>query len=91
MTLIVNLPEQLEGRLKRAAQAQGLAEDEFVIRTLEQRLTNDRQEGVLELLRHWREEDATADADEIAERKRSWEAFKTGMNEHHSSGRQVFP
>jgi len=50
-----------------------------------------RREGALEMLRHWREEDATTDAAEIERRRRSWEAFKAGLNEHHSSGRKVYP
>lgn len=91
MTLTVNLSANLEGRLKRATEAEGVAEADFVIRTLEQRLTDDRRQAALEMLRHWREEDATTDAAEIERRRRCWEAFKTDMNEHHSSGRKVFP
>ena len=91
MTLTVNLSADLEGRLKRAAEAEGVAAADFVIRTLEQRLLDDRQQAALEMLHHWREEDATIDAAEIEQRRRSWEAFKAGMNEHHSSGRKVFP
>jgi hypothetical protein len=57
----------------------------------EQWLKGARCAGVLELLQRWRDEDATADAEELAGRKRLWEAFKAGMNENHSSGREVFP
>ena len=91
MTLTVTLPAELEGRLKRAAEEEGVAEEEFVIRTLEQRLMDDRRQAALDMLRQWREEDATADAAEIEERRRSWEAFKAGLNAHQSSGRKVFP
>jgi hypothetical protein len=91
VTVIVNLPPELEGRLKRAAEAEGVAEEQFVLQTLEQRLMDDRRQAALEMLRHWREEDATTDAAEIEERRRSWEAFKAGLNEHHTSGRKVFP
>ena len=91
MTLTVNLPAELEGRLRRAAEKEGVAEDEFVIRTLEYRLMDDRRQAALEMLQHWRDEDATTDAAEIEKRKQAWEAFKTGMNEHHSSGRKVYP
>lgn len=91
MTLIVNLPAELEGRLKRAAEAEGVAQDEYVLRTLVQRLMDDGREDTLEMLRGWREEDATTDGAEIEKRRKSWEAFKDGMNEHHTSGRKVYP
>ncbi len=91
MTLTVNLPAELEGRLKRAAEAEGVPEDQFVIRTLEQRLMDDRRDAALAMLRQWREEDAKPDAAEIEDRRRSWNAFKDGLNEHHSSGRKAFP
>jgi hypothetical protein len=91
MTLTVNLPIELEDRLKHAAQQEGVGQEEFIIRTLEQRLMDDRRQAALDMLRHWREEDTPATPAEIEERRRSWEAFKAGINEHHSSGRKVFP
>jgi len=91
MTLTVHLPVEIEGPLRRAAEEEGVAEDQFVIRTLEQRLLDDRRQGALEMLRQWREEDTTTDAAEIAERRRSWESFKASMNEHHSSGLGGYP
>lgn len=91
MTLTLNLSPELEERLRRAAEAAGVAETDFVIRTLEQRLKNERQQSLFEMLRHWRAEDETTDPAEIEERRRSWEAFKAGMNEDHSSGRKLFP
>jgi predicted transcriptional regulator len=91
MTLTVNLSAELEGRLKQAAEAEGVPEDEFVIRTLEQYLMGDRRQAALTMLRQWQEEDASADPAEIADRRRSWEAFKDGLNENHSSGRKVYP
>ena len=91
MDLNVNLPQELEAPLERAARSEGMTTTEFVVRTLEQALLNGRHGAALEMLRRWRAEDAGADAAQIADRKRSWEAFKSGMNENHSSGRKVFP
>lgn len=91
MTLTVKLPVELESRLKHAAEQEGIEQEEFVLRTLEQRLSDDRRQSALDMLRHWREEDSTASPAEIEERRRSWEAFQAGINEHHSSGRKVFP
>jgi hypothetical protein len=79
VTLIVKLPPELEGRLNRAAEAEGVAEDELVLRTLEYRLIDDRRQAALEMLQRWREEAVTTDGAEIEERRRSWEAFKAGL------------
>lgn len=43
------------------------------------------------VLRQWREEDETDDPEEIARRQAEWEEFRKGMNEHHSSGRVIYP
>ncbi|MCK6483067.1 MAG: hypothetical protein HUU22_10995 [Phycisphaerae bacterium] len=91
MTLTLNLPAELEGRLKQAAEAEGIGESEFVVRTLERCLLEVRRQAALEMLRRWNEQDATSDPAEIEERRRAWEAFKAGMNEHHSSQRKVYP
>lgn len=91
MTLTLNLSTDLEGRLRQAARQEGVAEDEFVIRTLADRLLIDRKQAVLQMLQQWHEEDETTDATEIEERRKAWEAFKAGMNANHSSGRKVYP
>ncbi len=91
MTLTVHLPAELEARLRQAAEAEGIPQDEFVLRTLEQRLMDDHRQAVLELLRRWSAEDMTTDPVEIEQREASWATFKNGLNEHHSSGRKVYP
>ena len=44
-----------------------------------------------EMLRAWREEDATDDPEQIAQSETEWEEFKKSMNESHSSNRVLFP
>ena len=44
-----------------------------------------------EMLRAWREEDATDDPEELARREADWQEFKKGMNENSLSGRIIYP
>ncbi len=50
-----------------------------------------KNQAAIEMLREWREEDATDDPEEIAKSMAEWEEFKKGMNENHSSGRIIYP
>jgi len=50
-----------------------------------------KNQAAIEMLRQWREEDATDDPEEIAKSLAEWEEFKKGMNENHSSDRIIYP
>ena len=50
-----------------------------------------KNQAARELLRAWREEDATDDPEQIAQSEAEWEEFKKSMNENHSSNRVLFP
>ena len=50
-----------------------------------------RNQGAIDLLNQWREEDATDDPQEIAQRQAEWQEFKQGMNENSLSGRVIYP
>ena len=50
-----------------------------------------KNQAAIEMLRQWREEDATDNPEDIAKSLAEWEEFKKGMNENHSSGRIIYP
>ena len=50
-----------------------------------------KNQAARELLRAWREEDATDDPEQIAQSEAEWEELKKSMNENHSSNRVLFP
>ncbi len=50
-----------------------------------------KNQGAIDLLRKWREEDATDDPEELARREADWQEFKKGMNENSLSGRIIYP
>lgn len=50
-----------------------------------------KNQAARELLRAWREEDATDDPEQIAQSEAEWEEVKKSMNENHSSNRVLFP
>jgi hypothetical protein len=51
----------------------------------------EKNQAAIDMLRQWREEDATDDPEEIAKSLAEWEEFKKSMNENHSSNRVLFP
>ena len=54
----------------------------------EQRIKN---QAAIDMLRQWREEDATDDPEELARHEADWQEFKKGMNENSLSGRVIYP
>jgi hypothetical protein len=94
MTLTINIPGELEARLKGEAARQGIGPAEFARRLIEQHLAPPAphdDDATLELLAQWTVEDATSDPAEIAARRQEWEQFKRSMNENRFSGRRLFP
>ncbi|HMN42504.1 MAG TPA: hypothetical protein PKE29_16810 [Phycisphaerales bacterium] len=91
MDLRLNLPADLETRLESAARSEGVSASEFVVRTLEHALSDDRRSAAIYMLRRWRDEDARSNARQTKDQKDAWKAFKKGLNANHTSGRKVFP
>ena len=50
-----------------------------------------RNQGAIDLLNQWSDEDATDDLNEMARREADWQDFKKGMNENSLSGRISCP
>ncbi len=70
MTLQVNLPTQLEERLRQEAERQGLAPDAVTLQLLDQHLpkpSDDHRAAAIAMLHQWMEEDAALSDEELAE------------------------
>ena len=91
MTVTLKLQPTLDSRLRELAKASGLSVEEYLARLIERSMPAVRADAAVALLEGWRRKDATADRDEIARRREEWAAFKSGMNEGHSSSRLLFP
>lgn len=92
MTLTLDLEPEIEDRLCQESRSRGIDPSE-VVRDLiasafPPRLTDDQRRAAqlaknqkaIELLRQWREEDATDDPAEIAAAEAEFEEFKRNMN-----------
>ena len=88
MTLQLNLPTELEERLRQEAERQGLAPDAVTLQLLDQHLpkpSDDHRAAAIAMLHQWMEEDApTAGAVEDDEFFRNLDASRT-------SNRLLFP
>ena len=86
MTLMIDLPADVESRLKTEAERHGLEPREYARRLIEAGLPvdADRQrslnQSTLDLLAQWERRDATEDAAELARRAAAVAEFKDGMN-----------
>ena len=104
MTVILDLKPELEAEVARRAVAAGADLSEQINQLIAEAIKRQppppplspeeqmkKNQAAIEMLRQWREEDETDDPEEISRRQVEWEEFKKGMNEHHSSGRIVYP
>lgn len=102
MTVTLDLKPEVEAEVTRRAEAAGADLQEQINRiiaeavkrqpsTLSDDALMERNRKAQAVLRQWREEDKTDDLEEIARRQAEWEEFRKGMNEHHSSGRIIYP
>jgi hypothetical protein len=84
----LNLPKQLEERLKQEAGRRGLAPDACALQTLDQHLPGsaDRQAAALALLQQWSAEDAEMSPEEAAENA----AVLRALDEDRLSYRPLF-
>jgi hypothetical protein len=88
MVIQLNLPAQLEERLKSEASRRGLAPDACALQTLDQHLpaTAERQTAALAMLEQWNAQDAALSPEESAEN----EAVLRALDEDRPSYRRLF-
>ena len=89
MTIQLNLPAQLEERLRQEADRQGLAPDAVTLKILDQHLpktVDDRRAAAIAMLQQWMEEDANANGD-----PEEAEQFFRDLDAARTSNRPLFP
>jgi hypothetical protein len=91
MTVTIDLRPEIASVLQERARARALTLDDYLAELVEAAAGAARQQAAVELLTTWENEDATADAAELDVRQAEWEAFKSALNEGHSSDRALFP
>jgi len=91
MTVTLELEPELDSHLRAVAHAEGVSVEQYLRRLIAGAVRSGPAEPALALLQEWEEEDATEDPDEIARRKRDWEAFREALSRSHSSSRVIFP
>jgi hypothetical protein len=86
MTLMLNLPDELENRLKNEAERRGVAAPELARQLIEAGLHVDVElqkklnQSTLDLLAKWNAETEMPTPDELERRNREWAEFQAGMN-----------
>jgi hypothetical protein len=81
VTLTLNIPKDLESRLRDEAARAGLDPADYARRLIERHLSPDNgAKHTLDLLNQWEAEDATNDPAELARREREAEEFMRAMN-----------
>jgi hypothetical protein len=102
MTLILELPPELESQLKSQAERRGLDPQAYVRRLMEADLPDvpveieaqkHLNQSTLDLFAKWESEDAIDDPEELARRQQDWEELKAAMNEtrEQAGARKLFP
>ena len=83
MTLNINIPPEVESRLRNEAARLGMDEAEYAKQLIEKNLplsTVGMDQATLELLDRWTKEDQTADPDEMSRRSLAFEDLKDSLN-----------
>lgn len=94
MTLMIELPAELEKRLRNEAQTHGVAPEDYARKVLEENIPKPlpaEGNSLQRLFAKWDAEDATDDPAEIARRQQEWEELKKALNANHGSYRKPFP
>jgi predicted DNA-binding protein len=100
MTLSIDLNAEAESRLKTAATRRGMKPEVYAKQIIEEHLPliedAGKDQATLDLLARWDAEDATADPDEIAARRREVDEFKQAMNDNRrqaegAGSRKIYP
>lgn len=86
MTLMLDLPPELEQRLVRQATQHGLSADEYALQLLERHLpSDDPRSELVALLQSW------IDADDADEQKETGDYLVRALDEDRLSDRKHFP
>jgi predicted transcriptional regulator len=91
MSMTIDLPPEVEARVRQLAEVRGLAPSDYVRELVEESVRKERGADVASLLAAWDEEDRTEDPAELAARQKEWEALQAAMNESHPSDRKLVP
>jgi hypothetical protein len=85
MKLTLEISAELEQRILAAAAAAGVSPGEYAVQTLDERLSENRQQKAIALLRSWR------DPALAAEQKETGEYLVRVLDEDRTSERKHFP
>ncbi len=91
MTVSIELPPEVEDRVRRLAEESGLTPSAYVRKLVEDAVLKERGANAATLLAAWDEEDRTNDPVEMENRSREWDELKAALNDSHSSDRTLFP
>jgi hypothetical protein len=86
--MTLELPDELETRLKSEAERRGLPAPEFARKLIEAGLHVDIEtqkklnQSTLDLLAKWKAEAETSTCDELEQRNREWADFQANMNKN---------
>jgi hypothetical protein len=93
----INLPDNIERRLKGEASRRGIAAEEYASRLIVQNLPpQDSSTTLVELFAQWEKEDESPDPLEIARRQKDLDELKASLNKNRkesegSEARQPYP
>lgn len=91
MTVNLDLEPELDSHLRALAEAERVSVEDYLRRLIRDAVHARSGAAASALLQKWQREDATEDSEELARRRRDWEAFREAMNRSHSSHRLLFP
>jgi len=94
MTLMINLPPEVETRLKTEALRQGVEPADYARRLIENALPGEVPDrATLDLFAQWASRDATNDPEELARRNKEFEEFKQAINRtrEDAGARKIYP
>ncbi len=97
MTLMIELPAELEACLKKEADKRGVRPEEYARTLVERGLSFGRpDEATLKLLREWEERDATDDPEEIAQQEAQLQELMAALNRNREesegpNARKIYP
>ena len=93
MTLMIDLPVDVETRLERTARALGLDTTGYARQIIEASLPLEPNRALADLMTAWIQEDATDDPEELESREAEWQELKANLNANRAIGGQriLFP
>ena len=91
MTLMIELPPELEKRLKSEADRRGVEPEQFALSLIERELESQAvspSNSLSRLFAEWDAQDANSTPEEIAREQQEWEDLKRSLNANHGSYRE---